>query len=432
MSSGRQSSRQVLTLLGATLIAVALLTWLWGWALPLVLFLVIAMVMGHEFGHFITAKRAGMKVTDFFVGFGPVLWSTTRGETRYGIRALLLGGYVKVPGMTWFETIEPDAEGRTYRSASYPRKVLFASAGSLMHVVMALLIAYAALVFVGHPDSQSVAIGSFSKWQGHVQTAGQVAGLRTGDVIVAIDGHRVSGDSKLTYAGQRVDALSYVGDVVHAHAGRALTIVVSRAGHRVDLRAIPVDGRSVLDKGVPIIKGATPVGLLGIFLVAPTVRTAWSSAFPDSVKLVASTINQAAHALVHVFSPGEFTNLFHQVTTPALAQARASQTTRPVSIIGVVRIADQAAQSNLPVFFSILITLNIFVGVMNMLPMLPLDGGYVAIATYERLRRRAGTLYHADINKLTPVVVAFVGVLVLLFACTLYLDIAYPITNPFH
>ena len=432
MSSRRQSSTQVVTLLVSSLAVVLLLTWLWGWALPVVLFLVIAMVMGHEFGHFITAKRAGMKVTDFFVGFGPVLWSTTRGETRYGIRALLLGGYVKVPGMTWFDKIDPAEEKRTYRSASYPRKALFASAGSLMHVVMALLIAYGALVFVGHPDAKSVAIGSFSKWQGHTQTAGQVAGLRAGDVIVSIDGQKVSGNSKLTYAGQRVDALTYVGDVIHAHAGRTLNLVVERAGRHVILSATPVDGRSLKVRGVPVFTGSTPEGLLGIYLMYPTTRTAWLNAVPDSLTLVASTINQAAHALVHVFSPGEFTNLFHQVTTPALAQAKSSQTTRPVSIIGVVRIADQAAQSNLPVFFSILITLNIFVGVMNMLPMLPLDGGYVAIATYERLRRRKGAPYQADINKLTPVVVAFVGVLLILFACTLYLDIAYPISNPFH
>ncbi|MHB2029580.1 MAG: site-2 protease family protein, partial [Acidimicrobiales bacterium] len=84
---------------------VALLTWWAGWALPLVLFAIVLMVMGHEFGHFISAKRAGMRVSDFFVGFGPVIWSTTHGETRYGVRALLLGGYVKVPGMTWTETL---------------------------------------------------------------------------------------------------------------------------------------------------------------------------------------------------------------------------------------------------------------------------------------------------------------------------------------
>ena len=78
------------------------------------------MVMGHEFGHFITAKRAGMKVTDFFVGFGPVVWSTTVGETRYGVRAFLVGGYVKVPGMTWTDEIEPADEARTYRAATLP------------------------------------------------------------------------------------------------------------------------------------------------------------------------------------------------------------------------------------------------------------------------------------------------------------------------
>lgn len=408
-------------LLVGTVAVVGVLSWLWGWALPLVLFLVIAMVMGHEFGHFITAKRAGMQVTDFFVGFGPVLWSTTRGETRYGIRALLLGGYVKVPGMTWYDTISPEAEPRTYRSASYPRKVLFASAGSLMHLVMALLIAYGALVFVGHADAQRVEIAGFTHWQGHAQTAGQLAGLRPGDEVLSVD-------------GQRVNAMAILDASIHAHAGRPITLRVLRAGRVVLVHATPIDGRRVLVNGLPEVTGKAPIGLLGIQLTNPTVRTGFLAALPTSFTTVSSTIDQAAHALVHVFSPGEFSTLFHQVTTPAAATATAAQTTRPVSIVGVVRLADQAAQSNLPVFLYILITLNVFVGVMNMLPMLPLDGGYVAIATYERLRQRGrrGEPYRADVTKLTPVVVAFVGVLAVLFSCTLYLDIAYPIANPFH
>jgi membrane-associated protease RseP (regulator of RpoE activity) len=419
MQSRTSSLASVLSLLVGTLAVVGLLTWLWGWALPLVLFLVIAMVMGHEFGHFITAKRSGMKVTDFFVGFGPVLWSTTRGETRYGIRALLLGGYVKVPGMTWYDTIEPEEEKRTYRSASYPRKVIFASAGSLMHVVMALLIAYVALVLVGHPDTQRVSIGGFTAWQGHTLNAAQLAGLKVGDQIVSINGQKITGENELS-------------TMIHSNADRTITLVVLRGGRDVTLRATPVDGRAVLLNGKPEVAGKNPVGLLGILLTNPTVRTGWLSAVPDSFQTVGSTVNEAAHALVHVFSPGEFSTLLHQVTTPAVAKSTVSQTTRPVSIVEVVRLADQAAQSNVPVFFTILITLNIFVGLMNMLPMLPLDGGYVAIATYERLRRRGTTLYKADINKLTPVVFAFVGVLLVLFASTLYLDIVYPIANPFH
>src|SRR5580692_4661777 len=137
MESNTETRRSLIALLVGTAAVVALLTWLDGWALPLVIFAIIFIVMAHEFGHFITAKRGGMKVTDFFVGFGPVIWSTTIGETRYGVRAILAGGYVKVPGMTWLETIPPEDESRTYRSASYPKKVLFASAGSLMHLVMA-------------------------------------------------------------------------------------------------------------------------------------------------------------------------------------------------------------------------------------------------------------------------------------------------------
>ena len=417
--SRSSSLSSVFTLLAGTLAVVGLLTWMWGWALPLVLFLVIAMVMGHEFGHFITAKRSGMRVTDFFVGFGPVLWSTTRGETRYGIRALLLGGYVKVPGMTWYEEIAPEEEKRTYRSASYPRKVIFASAGSLMHVVMALLIAYAALVFVGHADTQRVSVDGFTVWQGHALNAAQLAGMHVGDEIVSIDGHKITGANDLT-------------TLIHSNANRPITMVVLRGGRDVTLHATPVDGRSVLLNGKPEVTGKTPVGLLGIHLTNPTVYTGWLRAVPDSFQTVGSTISQAAHALVHVFSPGEFSALLHQVTTPAAAKSTASQTSRPVSIIEVVRLADQAAQSNVPVFFTILITLNIFVGLMNMLPMLPLDGGYVAIATYERLRRRGPNAYKADSNKLTPVVFAFVGVLLVLFASTLYLDIVYPIANPFH
>src|ERR1039458_9683022 len=153
MDPNPDTRRSLMFLLAGVVVFVALLTWIVGWALPLVIFAIVFIVMAHEFGHFITAKRAGMKVTDFFVGFGPVLWSTTIGETRYGVRAILAGGYVKVPGMTWTETIPEEEESRTYRSASYPRKVLFASAGSLMHVVMALLLAWAALTFVGLPST---------------------------------------------------------------------------------------------------------------------------------------------------------------------------------------------------------------------------------------------------------------------------------------
>ncbi len=397
---------------------VALLTWRVGWALPAVLCAIILMVMGHEFGHFITAKRAGLLVSDFFVGFGPVIWSTTRGETRYGVRALLLGGYVKVPGMTWDQPIDPAPEARTYRSATYPRKVLFASAGSLMHGVMALTLAWASLTLFGLPSATHVGILSFSHWDGYQLNAAQRAGLKVGDQIVKVNGRAITSSTELA-------------NLVHHNFGQRLTLLVVRNGQDLTLHATPVDGRRVDVGGVPLAHGPRPEGFLGVEVGALTVRSSLLGAVPGAFHEVGMTIDSAVHGLAHVFTPGEFANLFHQVVSPSAATSPATQSTRPVSIVGVVRIAVQGAQAGAGTLLYILMSVNIFVGLFNLLPILPLDGGYVAIATYERLRSRRGQRYHADITRLAPVIYAFVSVLIVLFATTLYLDIVHPIANPF-
>ncbi len=418
METPTSTGRSLLVLLVGTVGFVALLTWWAGYALPLVIFAVIFIVMAHEFGHFITAKRAGMKVTDFFVGFGPVVWSTTIGETRYGVRAILAGGYVKVPGMSWTDKIPPEEEKRTYRSATYPRKALFASAGSLMHLLMALLLAYGWLTLVGMPSTSHVGIEAFSPWQGHAQNAAQMAGLKRGDQIVAINGHKVTSDASLI-------------KVVSASSNKTVTLLVERKGHDLTLHATPVDGRTLTADGQPIETGKKAHGLLGIELVELKVKDTWYGAIPHSFTEVGSLIGTAGHAIVHVFSPGEFGSLFHQVASPAAASNYHNQVTRPSSIVGVVRVAVESTSSGLDNLFYIFLALNIFVGLLNILPILPLDGGYVAIATYERIRSRKGLRYHADVNKMIPLAYAFMTVLMVLFVCTLYLDIAHPIANPF-
>jgi membrane-associated protease RseP (regulator of RpoE activity) len=404
-----------LVLLVGVVALVGLLAWTVGWAWPLVIFLIILMVMGHEFGHFITAKRAGLLVTDFFVGFGPIVWSRTWGETRYGVRALLLGGYVKVPGMTWGQPVDAAIEPRTYRESSYPKKVLFASAGSLMHVVMALALAWASLAFIGIPSSSHVGVIAFDAWQGHRENAAQAAGLKVGDQILQVDGHTITNENELV-------------NLVHDSAGRRLTLLVDRDGRELTLHATPVKGTSIKEDGRTLSKG----GYIGVQIGELDVHQSALSAIPHAVTQVGSIVGDAAHALVHVFSPGEFSSLFHQVASPAAATNVKNQDSRPVSIVGVSRIAVEAADAGPGQLIAILVAVNIFVGVLNMLPLLPLDGGYVAIATYERFRSRRGVRYHADINKMAPVIYAFMGVLLVLFACTLYLDIAHPIANPFN
>jgi membrane-associated protease RseP (regulator of RpoE activity) len=418
MASPNSSLRSVLILVAGFGVFVAGLTAMAGWELPLVLGCIIVIVMVHEFGHYITAKRAGMLVTDFFVGFGPVVWSTTIGETRYGIRALLLGGYVKVPGMTWTDEIPAEQESRTYRSATYPRKVLFASAGSFMHLVMALLLAWGSLTFIGVPQANAPAVTGFYEFSGQSKNPAQAGGLHTGDRFLTIDSRVVT-------------SVNFVVDAVRRHANQSLTMVVRRNGRDLTLHVTPLDGRTVKVNGVPLATGATPQGYLGINLQDQVVPVSWYAAVPKAVQEVSSTVVAALHALVHVFSPGEVATLARQVAHPAAAQDPANQLTRPVSIVGVVRIADQAATSNVPAFLLILMNLNIFVGVLNMLPMLPLDGGYVAIASYERLRTRRRQSYHADLRKLAPFIYVFMTALGLLFVSTLWLDVVSPIRNPF-
>src|SRR5438309_10281784 len=131
-----------------------------------VIFALIAIVMLHEFGHFVTAKWAGMKVTEYFFGFGPRLWSIRRGETEYGIKALPFGGYVRIIGMNNLERVDPEDEPRTYRQKSYPRRLSVAVAGSFMHFVIAfvLLIVLWAAVGVPKPTTRIGTIfGSGSK-----------------------------------------------------------------------------------------------------------------------------------------------------------------------------------------------------------------------------------------------------------------------------
>ena len=105
-------------------------------ALPVlvVVLALVAMIMLHELGHFATAKWSGMKVTEYFLGFGPRLWSIRRGETEYGVKAIPAGGYVRIVGMTMLEEVDPADEARSYRQASFPRRLLVAVAGSAMHV----------------------------------------------------------------------------------------------------------------------------------------------------------------------------------------------------------------------------------------------------------------------------------------------------------
>jgi Peptidase family M50 len=127
------------------------------------------MIFLHELGHFLAAKATGTKATEFFVGFGPRIWSFRRGETEYGIKAIPLGGYVKIIGMTNLEEVDPADEHRSYRQKSYPRRVLMASAGTGMHLLLAFaLLMFTYVVLFARPSSAACNRGHKPRLQGFV------------------------------------------------------------------------------------------------------------------------------------------------------------------------------------------------------------------------------------------------------------------------
>ncbi len=151
------------------------------------------MIVLHEFGHFVTAKRAGMKVTEFFVGFGPRVWSVTKGETTYGIKALPLGGYCRIIGMTNVEKVDPADEPRAYRNQPTWRRLTVALAGSFVHFLLAfvmLLVLFSARATsaTSSPTRRPATRSRRSTASPRARARRSWPGLRPGDRIVAVDG----------------------------------------------------------------------------------------------------------------------------------------------------------------------------------------------------------------------------------------------------
>ncbi|MDA8381431.1 MAG: RIP metalloprotease [Actinomycetota bacterium] len=383
---------------------------------------IVAIVMLHEAGHFAMAKLGGMKVTEYFFGFGPTVWSIRRGETTYGVKAIPAGGYVRIPGMSSIEEVDESDEPHTYRQASFPRRLGVAVAGSVVHFLIAFVLLWCVLVFAGVGAATGTAVAELPAVTGPaVSPAGSpahLAGLRTGDLIVSIDGKKATDPNRAT---------SLLGD---ARPGVTLSVVVERDGRRLTLHIVPVPAAGTKIGGQAPAHDARAV--VGVQLATPVVRSSPLAAFGQSAVDLGRFSGQLFAYLGHFFSIHGLSNFTHQLTSPSYAQKASQQpSSRPESIIGAVRTATQAAQAGWAYIFLVLVSLNLFLGIFNMFPLPPLDGGHVAVAVYERIRSRRGKRYHADAEKLLPLTYAVVALLVVLGLSVAYLDLAHPLANPF-
>ncbi|HEY6472280.1 MAG TPA: M50 family metallopeptidase, partial [Acidimicrobiales bacterium] len=407
-------SRVIQLVVSLVLITAVFIALGWGYLL-LFIAILFAIVMLHEFGHFITAKRAGMQVTEYFVGFGPRLWSVRKGETEYGVKAIPAGGYVRIIGFTSTEEVPEEDEARAYRNQPFHQRIIVASAGSIMHLIIAFVLALILVLSFGHLTN-NYTVQSLEQWPG-TQTPAALAGLKAGDTIVSINGKTFSNPNTME-------------NVIKSSTGKQLELGVERNGQLIHLSATPKNGKDIkvggqsLDNrgylGVEIKQATAPVGLLAS--VGNSFNTMWQ------------VTDQEVVGLGNTFSPSGVDSVFHQVTNSKDAQSVANNPgsqPRPVSIIGIANLGAQTEQAGLQSVLLLLITINIVFAILNMLPMIPLDGGHVAIAAYEWIRtKKGGPYYRADITKLFPFAAAILGVLVVLVLAGIYLDITHPLQLP--
>jgi len=379
------------------LVILGLLVWL-GMSNPWTLLFVVGLLLSvflHEIGHFATARWTGMKVTQFFMGFGPRLWSRTRGELEYGVRALPLGAFVRIVGMNALDEVEPGDETRAYRNKSFPRQFLVITAGSLMHFILALALFAGVYSTSGRfAETGRVAVGATPA----PGSPAEAIGLREGDVVVSIAGQAVSSRDEL------------IGAITSQTPGDRVAVVFERGETTIEEEAVLAGNPA--DPNIAFLGIATN----SMDYVKQPVASSFGWAARDAVSSVGNSIKGVVTAL----------NPFNSIR--ALQNPNENLETRPTTVVGASQIGGQLGESEgLKGVLLLLASVNVFVGVFNLFPLLPFDGGHAVIAAYERLRSRDGRRYRADVNKMIPVTTVVLGLLGFLLFVGLYLDITNPL-----
>ncbi|GAA2284231.1 M50 family metallopeptidase [Glycomyces scopariae] len=399
----------------------------------------------HEFGHMLTAKAFGMKVTRYFVGFGPTLWSFRKGETEYGVKGVPLGGFVKIVGMTPLEEEEEELDEKDqkrvfWRKPLWQRTVVLA-AGSVTHFVLGFIVLWILVAFVGigvnpayaqaaETGQEDVAVevapcvatsdpatGTAGDCaDGQVEGPAAAAGIENGDEITAIAGAAVADWDGL---------LAAVGELT---PGEPVAVTVDRDGTERTVEVTPYAAEVENADGT-----VEEVARLGVFVyVDPAIPYTAEGAGP--VSGIGETFTYTGDMFKETFiALGQLPSKIPPLWDSIWGAERADDT--PVSVVGASRLGGEMVQyDQWAMFFMLLVVLNYFIGVFNLLPLLPMDGGHIAIAWYERFRswvaakRGRPDPGRVDYLKLMPLTYAVIVVLGGFMLLTITADIVNPIT----
>ena len=417
----------------------------------------------HEVGHLVPAKLFGVRVGQYMIGFGPTLWSRRFGETEYGLKAVPLGGYISMSGMyppakgesvsrdasTGFfqtlmqdarsasdQTIEPGHEERVFYKLAVWKRMIIMLGGPFMNLVIGVLMYAIVLCGFGVPQLTTTVGGvnecvlpATSERQDCLTTDPEAPGAAAGIL---------PGDEILEMNGETIESWEQATQIIRSLPGETIDMVVLRDGAEVELEAEPLLTERYVsnDDGTAYLENeegeflTEEVGFLGISVateVVPQPATAVLPAVGDNIARVANMILNLPQRLIDIanaaFGPGE------------------RDPNGPVSVVGVGRLAGEITSLNtIPVaeraasLIQLLGALNIALFVFNLIPLLPLDGGHVAGAVWEGVRRFFAKLFGrkdpgpVDIARFIPLTLLVIGLIGAMSLLLIYADIVKPIS----
>jgi membrane-associated protease RseP (regulator of RpoE activity) len=408
----------------------------------------------HELGHLSTAKLFGIRVPQYMVGFGPTIWSKRKGDTEYGFKAIPFGGYIRMIGMfppgpdgriesrstsPWrsmiedarsaaFEELEPGDESRLFYTRKPWKRVIVMFAGPFMNLILAVALFLTVLMGFGI-SQQTNTVSSVSECviaqsqnrdtckKSDPASPAAAAGLKAGDKIVSFNGVKTTDWNKLS-------------DLIRATPGKTVPIVVERKGQALTLHAkIASNQVAKKDSSGQIVQGQyVTAGFLGFSAATGIVR----QDFGESVTWMGDRMGEAVDSIAAL--PGKIPALWNAAFDGAPRQADS-----PMGVVGAARVGGEIFTLDIPPTQQLAMALMLVAGfnlslfLFNMLPLLPLDGGHVAGALWEALRRNLAKVLKRpdpgpfDVAKLMPVAYVVAGIFVCFTLLVLVADVVNPV-----